>query len=144
LVLFLFTSEGLVQDSNQDCQPNHNEQALMIALNAVGLPQFYLDNFQATSEWQGFVDAAPILPRENKQIVKYDFEASMFEKADIPAFFINGTEIPQSLEEPSKTVADSTQNSSLIAIEGAANFAMITVNGRFIEKKLEFIPDQGY
>jgi len=73
LVKLLFTSAGLAQDSNQNCQPDHNEQALIIALNA-----------------------------------------------------------------------DAMLNSSLIAIEGAANFAMITVNGRFIEKKLEFIPDQGY
>jgi len=73
LVLLHFTSVGLAEDSNKDCQPNHNEQALIIALNA-----------------------------------------------------------------------DALLYSSLIAIEGAANFAMITDNGRFIEKKLEFIPDQGY
>ncbi len=136
--------EELVNVIKPMIEDGEDEQAMIIALSAVGLPQSHLDEYQATPEWQGVVDTAPTLPREYEEIIGYDFDASRFEEINIPTLLLYGTESPQRLKDASKTIEDALPNSNMISLEGAAHFAMITDTGHFIEKLLETIPSHDH
>jgi len=136
--------EELMAVINPLVEAGENEKAMTIALSAVGVPQSFLDKYKAAPEWKGVVDTAPTLPREYEEMIAYDFDASRFKEMSIPTLLLCGNESHQSLKDTSQTVAETLPNSNLIAMDGAAHFAMITDRDSFIEKILEFIPANGF
>lgn len=114
------------------------EQALITDLNAVGMPETYIEELRSNPSWQELVDAADTLPREFERIIEYEFDADQFTGMTTPTLLLAGGESPQRLIDATETVDETLLDSRTVWTDGAAHFGPISKTDHFVEAVLGF------
>ena len=116
-----------------------NEQALVLFLrDAVHLTSDEIDVLRSAPSWQGRVEAAHTVPREEIAGGEYEFVAARFADMTTPTLLLAGTESPPPFIEATEAVHETLPNSRMVVFDGHGHVAMLTATDRFIEEVLRF------
>jgi pimeloyl-ACP methyl ester carboxylesterase len=135
-----FTSAEAVAEMNDRLAAGENEQALLLFCREVaGLTREEIETFRSDPTWQDRVDGAHTLPREERTVAEYEFDADRFSAMSKPTLLLSGGESPRLYKDATNAVHDALPNSRIATFEGQQHVAMNDAPERFVDEVLAFV-----
>lgn len=117
-----------------------NEQVLVSFLSDIAdLTPDEIDELRSAPLWEDMVGVTPVLPRELRAIVDYEFDAARFADMTTPTLLLTGSESPPLYKDATEAVRAALPNvRRVVTFEGQGHEAMHTAPDRFVEEVLTF------
>ncbi len=120
-------------------QGKGEEVVLFFQEEIAGLTSEELEAARSSPAWEGMVDAAPVLPREIREIARYELEPGRFRDMTRPTLLMVGGESPPFSKDAVRALADALPDSRVEVIDGHSHEPMNTAPDRFVHEVLAFM-----
>lgn len=132
-------SEETVSEMEVLLEAGEDEAALVVFMHdLLELPEEQLEELRSAPSWQGHVDAAHTLPREERTPIDYEWDPSRFAEMTTPTLLLLGGESPKWAKESTEAIHEALPNSRITVLEEQGHVAMNTAPDRFVEEVLAF------
>ena len=133
-------SEKTVSEMEALLESGKDEAALVVFMrDLLELPEEQLKELRSAPSWQGRVDAAHTLPREERAPFGYEWTPGRFTEMTTPTLLLLGSESPKWAKESTEVIHEAFPNSRIAILEGQGHVAMNTAPELFIDEVLAFI-----
>lgn len=135
-------AEDLLAEMEDLFADGADERALILYLTEyVDLTPEELETVRAASNWPDRVDAAHIIPREERAPAEFEFDSTQFAEMTTPTLLLVGGESFEWADEAATVIADALPNSRIVTFEGQGHVAMNTVPELFVNTVASFIQE---
>lgn len=133
-------SEETVSEMEALLETGEDEATLVVFMrDLLGLPEEQLKELRSSPSWQGRVDAAHTLPREERAPFDYEWDPSRFAEMNTPTLLLLGGESPKWAKDSTEVVHEALPNSRIAVLEGQGHVAMNTAPELFVNEVLAFL-----
>lgn len=133
-------SEQTVSEMEALLEASEDEAALVVFMrDLLELPEEQLTELRSAPSWQGRVDAAYTLPREERAPFDYEWNPSRFAEMTTPTLLLLGGESPKWAKESTEAIHEVLPNSRIAVLERQGHVAMNTAPELFVDEVLGFL-----
>jgi pimeloyl-ACP methyl ester carboxylesterase len=133
-------SDETVSKTEALLEAGEDEAALVVFMrDLLELPEEQLEELRSAPSWQGRVDAAHTLAREERAPFDYEWDPSRFAEMTTPTLLLLGGESPNWAKESTEAIHEALPNSRIAVLEGQEHLAMNTAPELFVDEVLAFL-----